>query len=165
MNKFSKRLGISAAALLAVLAADRVTKRLAVSVLSGGAKVFIPGVLGWRYAENTGAAFSALSGSGLLLILLTAALIIAAIVWYLRHGDCNRWLAAGVTLIVAGGLGNLYDRLTLGYVIDFIEVLFVRFAIFNFADVCICCGAVLAAVGFVLAEKREKEGNGVGGAN
>ena len=73
MNKFSKRLGISAAALLAVLAADRVTKRLAVSVLSGGAKVFIPGVLGWRYAENTGAAFSALSGSGLLLILLTAA--------------------------------------------------------------------------------------------
>ena len=71
MNKSSKRLGISAAAMLAVLAADRVTKRLAVSALSGGAKTVIPGVLGWRYAENTGAAFSALSGSGIWLILLT----------------------------------------------------------------------------------------------
>lgn len=156
MNKFSKRLGISAAALLAVLAADRVTKRLAVSVLSGGAKVFIPGVLGWRYAENTGAAFSALSGSGLLLILLTAALIIAAIVWYLRHGDCNRWLAAGVTLIVAGGLGNLYDRLTLGYVIDFIEVLFVRFAIFNVADVAVVCGTVCLIIGILKTEGRAR---------
>ena len=156
MNKFSKRLGVSAAGLLAVLIADRVTKRLAVSALSGGAKTFIPGVLGWRYAENTGAAFSTLSGSGVLLILLTAALIIAAIVWYLRHRDCNRWLAAGVTLIVAGGLGNLYDRLTLGYVIDFIEVLFVKFAIFNVADVAVVCGTVCLIIGILKTEGKAR---------
>ena len=104
----------------------------------------------------SGAAFSALSGSGLLLILLTAALIIAAIVWYLRHGDCNRWLAAGVTLIVAGGLGNLYDRLTLGYVIDFIEVLFVRFAIFTVADVAVVCGTVCLIIGILKTEGKAR---------
>ncbi len=156
MNKSSKRLGISAAAMLAVLAADRVTKRLAVSALSGGAKTVIPGVLGWRYAENTGAAFSALSGSGIWLILLTAALIAAALAWYLRHMNCGRWLAAGVTLIIAGGLGNLYDRLTLGYVIDFIEVLFVRFAIFNAADVAVVCGTVCLIIGILKTEGKAR---------
>ena len=87
---------------------------------------------------------------------LAAALIIAAIVWYLRHGDCNRWLAAGVTLIVAGGLGNLYDRLTLGYVIDFIEVLFVRFAIFNVADVAVVCGTVCLIIGILKTEGKAR---------
>ena len=156
MNKMSKRLGISAAAMLAVLIADRVTKKLAVSALSGGAKTVIPGILGWRYAENTGAAFSALAGSGMLLILLTAALIAAAIVWYLRHLKCNRWLAAGVTLIIAGGLGNLYDRLTLGYVIDFIEVLFVKFAIFNVADVAVVCGTICLIIGILKTEGKAR---------
>ena len=156
MNKMSKRLGISAAAMLAVLIADRVTKKLAVSALSGGAKTVVPGILGWRYAENTGAAFSALAGSGMLLILLTAALIAAAIVWYLRHLKCNRWLAAGVTLIVAGGLGNLYDRLTLGYVIDFIEVLFVKFAIFNVADVAVVCGTICLIIGILKTEGKAR---------
>ncbi len=156
MNKMSKRLGISAAAMLAVLIADRVTKKLAVSALSGGAKTVVPGILGWRYAENTGAAFSALAGSGMLLILLTAALIAAAIVWYLRHLKCNRWLAAGVTLIIAGGLGNLYDRLTLGYVIDFIEVLFVKFAIFNVADVAVVCGTICLIIGILKTEGKAR---------
>lgn len=156
MNKMSKRLGISAAAMLAVLIADRVTKKLAVSALSGGAKTVVPGILGWRYAENTGAAFSALAGSGMLLILLTAALIAAAIVWYLRHPKCNRWLAAGVTLIIAGGLGNLYDRLTLGYVIDFIEVLFVKFAIFNVADVAVVCGTICLIIGILKTEGKAR---------
>ena len=156
MNKMSKRLGISAAAMLAVLIADRVTKKLAASALSGGAKTVVPGILGWRYAENTGAAFSALAGSGMLLILLTAALIAAAIVWYLRHLKCNRWLAAGVTLIIAGGLGNLYDRLTLGYVIDFIEVLFVKFAIFNVADVAVVCGTICLIIGILKTEGKAR---------
>ena len=156
MNKMSKRLGISAAAMLAVLIADRVTKKLAVSALSGGAKTVVPGILGWRYAENTGAAFSALAGSGMLLILLTAALIAAAIVWYLRHLKCNRWLAAGVTLIIAGGLGNLYDRLTLGYVIDFIEVLFVKCAIFNVADVAVVCGTICLIIGILKTEGKAR---------
>lgn len=156
MNKMSKRLEISAAAMLAVLIADRVTKKLAVSALSGGAKTVVPGILGWRYAENTGAAFSALAGSGMLLILLTAALIAAAIVWYLRHLKCNRWLAAGVTLIIAGGLGNLYDRLTLGYVIDFIEVLFVKFAIFNVADVAVVCGTICLIIGILKTEGKAR---------
>ena len=141
----------------ALVAIDQVIKIAVVNrFAAGGSMDILFGLIRIRYVENTGAAFSALSGSGLLLILLTAALIIAAIVWYLRHGDCNRWLAAGVTLIVAGGLGNLYDRLTLGYVIDFIEVLFVRFAIFNVADVAVVCGTVCLIIGILKTEGKAR---------
>ena len=154
--KESKRTVLPAAAALLVLAADQMIKRAIRATPLGCVLLRIPGVLEITHCVNTGAAFSALSGSGLLLILLTAALIIAAIVWYLRHGDCNRWLAAGVTLIVAGGLGNLYDRLTLGYVIDFIEVLFVRFAIFNVADVAVVCGTVCLIIGILKTEGKAR---------
>ena len=141
----------------ALVAIDQVIKIAVVNrFAAGGSMDILFGLIRIRYVENTGAAFSALSGSGLLLILLTAALIIAAIMWYLRHGDCNRWLAAGVTLIVAGGLGNLYDRLTLGYVIDFIEVLFVRFAIFNVADVAVVCGTVCLIIGILKTEGKAR---------
>ena len=57
-------------------------------------------------------------------------------------------------MIVGGGLGNLYDRIAYGYVIDFIDLQFVRFAIFNLADVAICLGAVIAAVSYILAERK-----------
>ena len=125
----------------------------------------LPGILQFTYVKNTGAAFSAFSGKTAWVTAVSVILVLL-VLGYLAFGkNVHKCTRLGLWLIVAGGLGNLYDRLALGYVVDFIEVLFVRFAIFNFADVCICCGAVLAAVGFVLAEKREKEGNGVGGAN
>ena len=125
----------------------------------------LPGILQFTYVKNTGAAFSAFSGRTAWVTAVSVILVLL-VLGYLAFGkNVHKCTRLGLWLIVAGGLGHLYDRLALGYVVDFIEVLFVRFAIFNFADVCICCGALLAAVGFVLAEKREKEGNGVGGAN
>ncbi len=61
-----------------------------------------------------------------------------------------------MTLIIAGGLGNLYDRLTLGYVIDFIEVLFVKFAIFNVADVAVVCGTICLIIGILKTEGKAR---------
>ena len=73
----------------------------------------------------------------------------------LRAGP--RLLRAGLWLIVGGGLGNLYDRLTRGGVADFIELAFVRFAVFNVADICICVGAALAALGVLMTERRRAD--------
>ena len=145
------------------LAVDRITKVWAQRAELP--RTALPGILQFRYVQNTGAAFSAFSGrTGW--VTAVSILLVILVLGYLAFGrGVHKCTRLGLWLIVAGGLGNLYDRLTLGYVVDFIEVLFVRFAIFNFADICICCGAVLAAAGFLAAEKREKEGNGVGGAN
>ena len=52
-------------------------------------------------------------------------------------------------MVAAGGAGNLIDRITIGYVIDFIELTFMRFAVFNAADICVSVGAALAAFGIL----------------
>ena len=145
------------------LAVDRVTKVWARK--ADLPREVLPGVLGFTYVKNTGAAFSAFSGKTAWVTAVSVILVLLVLGSLAFGKKVHKGTRLGLWPIGAGGLGNLYDRLALGYVVDFIEVLFVRFAIFNFADICVCCGAVLAAVGFILAEKREKEGNGVGGAN
>lgn len=155
MKGLTKRRALSAGAILMTLFLDRLSKHWAEAVLrQSGARTAIKGVLGWRYTQNTGAAFSALDGAGVMLAIVTALIIIAAMIWYARHEDCNGFLASGVTLLIGGGLGNLYDRLTLGYVIDFIEVLFVRFAIFNVADVAVVCGTICLVIGILKTEEK-----------
>ena len=135
-----------------VLALDRLSKSWASGLTPGDPVQAIPGILGWRYVRNTGVAFSALQNAGALLCLLTAAIIAAAVVWLVRHPACGGWLRTGLSLLIAGGLGNLFDRIVFGYVIDFIEALFVRFAIFNLADVAVVCGVGCMMIGMLRGE-------------
>ena len=138
-------------ALLAALA-DRLTKRLAAGLAGGGP--LIPGILNLRPVENRGIAFSMLSGQGALLAILTVALIAGLLAWLILRPEAPGLLRAGLWLVAGGGLGNLYDRLTAGSVSDFLELAFVRFAVFNVADVCICLGAALAVIGSWRAEVK-----------
>lgn len=145
---------------IALIAAvlDRISKAWAL-----GTKVnrpMIPGILNARYVENTGMAFSMFSGQSLALTMLTMALILALVVWLLAKPDESWLFRTAIWLIVGGGLGNLYDRLVYGYVIDFIEPAFVRFAVFNVADVCICVGASLAVLALILEELRGRKAHG-----
>lgn len=143
---------------LPALAADRLFKRLAVRALAPqGVRTAIPGVLSWAYTENRGAAFSLLSGRSAFLILLTAALIAGLLIYLLRRPDIPTLERAGLWLIIGGGLGNLWDRLAYGYVIDFIRLDFVRFAVFNAADVFVCAGAFLVILSVLIAERRSKK--------
>ena len=143
-------------ALLAALA-DRLTK-VAAQRLSLGA--LIPGVINLRPTVNRGIAFSMLSGQGAWLAIMTLALIAAVTGWLVAHPHAPKLLRAGLWLIVGGGLGNLYDRVVYGYVIDFIEPAFVRFAVFNVADAGICVGAALAILSVALTERRGRKRHG-----
>ena len=142
---------------LAVLAAalDRLTKRLAVSANAGP---LVPGLVNLRPTVNRGMAFSMLSGQGALLAAVTLILVLALTAWLVARPRQPGLFRAGLWLIVGGGLGNLYDRLASGAVIDFIEPAFVRFAVFNVADACICVGAALAMLSAILEEAGRKHG-------
>ncbi|MDR1733472.1 MAG: signal peptidase II [Oscillospiraceae bacterium] len=126
-------------------------------------KVLIPHILGLRYIENTGVSFGAFAGSRsamVVITVLTAAAMLALLVWILS-GKMKGFLQyTACTLILAGGLSNVLERLLAQWtVIDYFEFLFIRFAIFNFADCCITCGAVLLAIWVVrtdLQERRQK---------
>ena len=125
---------------VAVIVLDRVTKVLAPGLPADGV-VLIPGVIGLRYAENRGIAFSLLSGHPRLLGILSLLLIAAGYVW-LRKKDFGIFPMVGLALMAGGAAGNMADRLITGYVPDMIETLFVRFPIFNLADSCLTIGCV-----------------------
>lgn len=137
---------------LVAAAADRITKVLAVHASATGTMALVPGVLNANYVRNTGMAFSMFSGQSLALSLLTLALIVVLVVWLCVQPDAPRLFRTGLWMIVGGGIGNLYDRLAYGYVIDFLDLAFIRFAVFNIADVCICLGAGLAILSLIMQE-------------
>ena len=125
---------------------DRISKILAVNIPENG-QILIPGVLGLRYAENRGIAFSLLSGRPWLLGFLSLIIIIAAVL-YLRKKRLHPVTLAGLMMMLGGAAGNMVDRFVHGFVPDMIEVLFVNFAIFNVADtfLCIGCGLVIISL-------------------
>lgn len=136
------------------LVLDRLAKAWA-SGDTGRARVLISGILGYRYAENTGAAFSIFSGITSIIAVLTAILIVGVSLYLFLGKGIPVPARYGLWLVVAGGLGNLYDRVFYGYVVDFFDFLFVDFAIFNVADICVTCGAVLAIASFLWQDARK----------
>lgn len=142
---------------LLFIALDRLTKMWAERWLlgrHGGVLEALPGVFHFHYAENTGVAFSMLPDGRLLIIALNILLIAAVTGYLVVKKPKGRLVRLGLILVAAGGTGNVIDRIALGYVIDFIELTFMRFAVFNFADVCVTVGAALAAVGAMQKERN-----------
>ena len=135
---------------LALIALDQLSKWLAVTRLQFQEPVsFVPGFWNWMLTHNTGAAFSFLANAGgwqhgffvALALLISGALAVA-----LKRTTRTDWRSAlPFALIIAGALGNVIDRLRLGYVVDFVQWYWRDFhwPVFNLADSCIVVGAVL----------------------
>ena len=125
--------------------------------------VIIPDLFSWTLAYNTGAAFSFLADSSgwqrwlfaLIAIVVSAVLV----VWLKRLGRNDTWLAVALALVLGGALGNLYDRIALGHVIDFILVHWQNrwyFPAFNIADSAITVGAIMLALDMFKSKKTEE---------
>ena len=157
---------VLAAAVLVV--ADQLIKQWATAVLKPmGAITVMPGILELRYYLNDGMAFSMLAGKQTLLIGMTSIMLVCVLL-VLLFRKMRPWERISWTLILGGGIGNLIDRFFNGVVVDYINVLFVNFAVFNFADICITTGVILL-MAWVLYdsfrnEKREKEAKRQDGA-
>ena len=132
-----------------LVAADLISKAAAVSVLSqtGGALEFIPGLIRFEYHKNTGMAWGLFSNATwvfVVITIVTGGLIVFILLKTLKTMPRN--LQLGLALVLSGAIGNLIDRVALGYVRDFIAFDFMNFPVFNFADSCITVGAVLLIV-------------------
>ena len=130
--------------IIAIVLADQWTKWIVVENIPLYGRVeFWPGVLSWTYTKNTGAAWSMLEGQRWLFILIFAVLTILLLLEYFKFSmpftTLERWLIAA---IYAGGLGNIIDRVRLGYVVDMIHTDFMDFPVFNVADCFITCGCI-----------------------
>ncbi len=123
------------------------------------AQPLLPGIVELTRVHNYGAAWSNFSGMRWFLSAVTAAILIAVLVLLLRGVVRHPAGRVAGALILAGGLGNLIDRLRLGYVVDMFHFVFwPSYPVFNLADICIVAGAVLGAVYYLfLWEKHDKE--------
>lgn len=115
----------------------------------------LSGIFHLTYAQNTGAAWSMLSGMQWLFLLIFLAFTLG-IIWEFSKKrwpftTFDRWCIA---VVYAGGLGNIIDRIRLGYVVDMIEVEFINFPVFNLADCCITCGCIALVVHLVFFNRE-----------
>ncbi len=141
---------------LLIVAADQITKYLTVANIALYEKVpFLPGFLRFTYVQNTGAAFSAFEGMQWLFLVIFAVLTVLILVEYFKKPmpftTFDRWCIAA---IYGGGLGNMIDRVRLGYVVDMIETEFIRFPVFNVADCFITCGCIALLISLIFFNKH-----------
>jgi signal peptidase II len=143
-----------------VVGLDQITKSIASRYLVLHRPVSILPVLDLNLAHNTGAAFSLLRGAGgwqrWLFSMLAAVVSIGIVIWIRRLPAQARWSAAALALVLGGALGNLWDRLTYGHVVDFIDLHYGpwHWPTFNFADSCISVGAVMLLAEMFFPRRR-----------
>ena len=140
----------------AVVVADQVTKYLTVANIPLYADVpFLPGIVQLTYVQNTGAAFSSFEGQQWLFAMIFAVFTLAVGYEFVKKTmpftNFERWL---IVSVYAGGLGNMIDRVRLGYVVDMIETTFMEFPVFNVADIFITCGCIALMAHLVFCNKE-----------
>ncbi len=135
---------LAAAALVAV---DQIIKVLTRALIPLGERItLIPGVVGLTYVQNTGAAFSSFTGGARLLALLSLAMTVLLGVAIAKNWLKHPFAQWSMAVIMAGAFGNFIDRAFLGYVTDMVDTLFMTFAVYNFADICVVLGVIALAV-------------------
>ena len=137
---------------------DQLVKWTIVSNIKlGEVKGFIPSIMSLTYLQNTGAAFSILENKQWLFTIITL-LVIGGAIWYLiKNIKGSFWLISGLTLIIAGGLGNFIDRLRQGFVVDMFQVDFINFAVFNVADTYLTFGVLIMLLVIIKEETNGSE--------
>lgn len=144
---------VSVALLVAV---DQIIKLLVLKHLKPiGSLPLVDGIVQLNYAENTGAAFGSFSAHTDLLSIFTFLMIIIGLLYlFIKKRKLDVEYVC-IALIIAGGLGNLIDRVFRGFVVDYIEPLFINFAIFNFADILVTCSSVVLVIWLIYEIYRE----------
>ena len=139
-----------------ILIADQVSKFLTVAKIPLYGKVdFLPGIVSLTYVQNDGAAFSMLEGQQWLFAVVFA-VFAAFIIWEFskKRLPFTTFERFCIVAVFAGGLGNMIDRLRLGYVVDMIATDFMNFPVFNVADIFITCGCILLMLHLIFFNKE-----------
>lgn len=144
---------------LAILALDQWVKYwITVNLPLGESMPLLPGFMQLRTVHNFGAAWSSFSGMRWLLVAVTSVIVLAVAYVLVRRIVRHPLGVAACFLILSGGLGNIIDRVRLGYVVDMFDFQFMNYPVFNVADIAVVCGAVLAAVYYLwFYEKYDKK--------
>lgn len=134
---------------------DQLTKAIVVSQMALYEEVpFLPGLIRFYHTRNTGAAFSMFSDNRwVFMVFSVIAMMIMTYLLVKFHG--RHWLlSVSLAAVLGGGIGNMIDRVLSGYVVDFLDFQFMKFAVFNVADIFVTCGSVALAVYILFIEPK-----------
>lgn len=137
---------------------DQFTKVVSMKNLTHKGISLIDGVLSLSYVRNSGAAWGIFSGKTAFLVLFTVVIFAVGIWYFIKNPPQSKLLRISLSLISAGGLGNMIDRVFRdGSVIDMIKFDFIDFPVFNFADICVCIGAFLFCIAVLFFDKNDNK--------
>ena len=167
VKKSPKDYIIYSAIILGGIIIDQITKILASTFLKPIYTLpVIEDIFHFTYRENTGMAFGMLKEHRWVFMLVSTILIIGLGIYLFGIKSQNRLYDVSIAMILSGGIGNMIDRIFLGYVVDFIDCRFINFAVFNGADSFVCVGSGLLMLALVMdlinevkLEKAKKEGS------
>ena len=142
-----------------VIVSDRAVKVYIIANCRQG-EVFgeLPGVADFLYVRNTGAAFSILNDNTALLAVISIVFLIAVVLYKIVRKPKHFMENLAVTLFFAGGLGNAIDRIQYKFVVDFIDLKWFDFPVFNIADIAVVGGAIAAIIFVLFFDKEKKNG-------
>ena len=148
--------------IIALVGIDQLTKIWAVYTLMNQEDIKIwENVFHFHYVKNEGAAWGILSGKQGFLIIITSIIIIGMLIYIrqLPKSKWGNWGRVAFVLIISGAIGNLIDRLFLGYVRDFIYFILINFPVFNVADMFVVVGVALLMIVLLFGDLEEKKAN------
>ncbi len=148
-------------AIVAFVYLDQMTKYLAVIFLKGEPSFpIIKEVIHFTYVENRGAAFGMLKDHRWVFMVVSTVAILALIAYLILHRKESVLQSVALSMLIGGGIGNMIDRIGLGYVVDFIDFTLIDFAVFNVADSFVCVGVGLLLLylikSMIVISKEEK---------
>ncbi len=137
---------------------DQITKNWAVQELMPvGTMPLLPGIIGFRYIENTGSAFSLFANQQTFLTWFTAIILLGLFLFLLFKKPQSKVEYISLLFVFAGGAGNWIDRITRGFVVDFFDFQFMNFAVFNVADIFVTVGCGVFLISIIHSEIQEKK--------
>ncbi len=141
MTKQKVRAVVACFIMVGLVGIDQLIKQWAITALETGRITVIPNLFYLTYVENYGAAFGILQGKTAFLAVIVSLVVLAALVLLFSGKIKHPLLYWAIVLVIAGGVGNLIDRIFQGYVVDYLDfsALF-NFPVFNFADCCVVVG-------------------------
>lgn len=140
-----------------IIALDQITKYAARIKLKPLNNIdLIKGCFSLSYVENRGAAFGIFKGNRMLLVGVTSLVTLFIIYFIVKYNNINKYFRLSLVLIAAGAIGNLIDRVILGYVVDFFHF-YIRdifdWPVFNIADISVVCGTILLALNILFVKE------------
>ena len=142
-------------ALVLCVAADQAMKLWTVANLAlYESAPLIPGIVELRYIQNTGGGFSILTGHTWFLAAVTAVLMLVIAGILLKKVFTHPMAVWSLVLVLGGGIGNLIDRVRLGFVVDMFNLQFMNYPVFNVADILVVCGAIAFGVYYMLLHDK-----------